>query len=411
MSSVLPRLRSGLDIMPSPVPDRPGLLVRDPFRYTETMLLIPPHWAVALACFDGQQTELDLQALLTRRTGQLVFSADVGKFVETLRSQGFLETEEFYEMRDRRQAEFREAAERRPVHAGAAYPEDAAGLQQTLAEYFRSSDSQPPAPGPRPPIALAAPHVSPMGGWNCYAAAYRRLGSELRDRTFVLLGTSHFGPPEKFGLTKKPYVTPLGAAEVDTALVDWLARRAPQAVILEDYCHAIEHSIEFQVVFLQYAMGAPVKIVPILCGPFAASLATEAPPESEDAVRSFFEALGEMAAAHGERLFWLLGIDLAHMGARYGDRFEATAGQGLMVEVSERDNERLARACAGDASGFFDLVKGNSDDLKWCGYPPLYTFLRSVPGLRGHVLRYEQWNIDPQSVVSFAGLEFLSPKV
>jgi hypothetical protein len=29
-----------------------------------------------------------------------------------------------------------------------------------------------------------------------------------------------------------------------------------------------------------------------------------------------------------------------------------------------------------------------------------------VPAARGRLLRYEQWNIDPESVVSFAAMEF-----
>jgi hypothetical protein len=48
--------------------------------------------------------------------------------------------------------------------------------------------------------------------------------------------------------------------------------------------------------------------------------------------------------------------------------------------------------------------------LKWCGFSPLYTFLRAVPEARGEVLRYQQWNIDDESVVSFAALEFSAPE-
>ena len=48
----------------------------------------------------------------------------------------------------------------------------------------------------------------------------------------------------------------------------------------------------------------------------------------------------------------------------------------------------------------------NHDDLKWCGSAPFYTFLKSIPNLRGELLQYEQWNIDEQSVVSFAGMSF-----
>ena len=59
-----------------------------------------------------------------------------------------------------------------------------------------------------------------------------------------------------------------------------------------------------------------------------------------------------------------------------------------------------------DADGFWELLRENGDDLRWCGASPLYTFLRAVPGLRSELLRYEQWNIDEHSVVSFAGLAF-----
>src|SRR5664280_848183 len=57
-----------------------------------------------------------------------------------------------------------------------------------------------------------------------------------------------------------------------------------------------------------------------------------------------------------------------------------------------------------DARGFWDLVRENRDDLKWCGSSPIYTFMRAVPQARGTLRRYEQWNIDEQSVVTFAGI-------
>ena len=71
MSKPLPRLRRELDIMPSPVAEQPGLFIRDPFRYTESMIIVPPTLAQALVLFDGQKTELDLQALLVQATGDL----------------------------------------------------------------------------------------------------------------------------------------------------------------------------------------------------------------------------------------------------------------------------------------------------------------------------------------------------
>jgi AmmeMemoRadiSam system protein B len=226
----------------------------------------------------------------------------------------------------------------------------------------------------------------------------------------VILGTSHYGMPEKFGLTRKPYRTPLGTAEVDVELVDRLARKASDAVIMEDYCHAVEHSIEFQVVFLQHAVGPNVRILPILCGPLLDNLRTGRPPDSHADVARFVDALAELAASEGDRLFWVLGVDMAHMGARYGDGVALTAGEGRMQQVSAQDTARIERLCAGDTEGFVRLVQANQDDLKWCGYAPFYVFLRTMgyvrPNLQGRLLRYDQWNIDAQSVVSFAALEF-----
>ena len=56
---MLPRLRMDIDVMPSPIRERPGLLLRDPFGYTETVLVLPHPWLALLSCLDGEHTELD----------------------------------------------------------------------------------------------------------------------------------------------------------------------------------------------------------------------------------------------------------------------------------------------------------------------------------------------------------------
>src|SRR5438128_1404404 len=71
MSKPLPRLRTNLDFMPSPIPDRPGLLVRDSYRYSDVTLIDPPDLVQCLRCFDGETTELELRQELVRMTGDL----------------------------------------------------------------------------------------------------------------------------------------------------------------------------------------------------------------------------------------------------------------------------------------------------------------------------------------------------
>ena len=47
-----------------------------------------------------------------------------------------------------------------------------------------------------------------------------------------MLGTSHYGRAERFGLTRKPFATPFGETTVDAAIVDELEGAGGTA---EDY--------------------------------------------------------------------------------------------------------------------------------------------------------------------------------
>jgi AmmeMemoRadiSam system protein B len=401
MASVLPALRRNLDLMPSPVPDRPGLLLRDPYRYAEAVLVVPSPLVPCLAFFNGQCDEGDLRVALERLTGDARVGEVIDHLRSTLSSSGFLEDETYFRFRDERHRAFADAERRDPAHAGSAYPWDPAALRATLDRYLHEDET--PAGAVAAPMAIAAPHVSPEGGWRSYGAAYRALAPDASRRTFVVLGTSHYGEPDRFGLTRKAFLTPYGLTRVDRALADRLAQRGGAAVRLEDYCHSVEHSIEFQVVFLQHLFGPDIRILPILCGPFARGGGR---PEDHEPVGRFVDALGELAAEEGDRLVFVMGVDMAHIGRRYGDEAPARAGEGLMAEVEARDRERCQRLAEGDADGFWGLVQQNGDDLRWCGAAPLYVFLRAARPAGGELLRYEQWNIDEQSVVSFAGMAF-----
>ncbi len=403
MSRPLPRLRLNLDFIPSSDPEHPGLLIRDPFRFTDSMLLIPTELVACLACFDGEQTTLDLRESLVRVTGEIQVGEIEKNIYDALSQAGFLEDEKFEEVRRARMVEFAQAPKREASHAGSAYPDNVEEARKAVAEFMLG------APAPRsgqPLIGIAAPHVSPMGGWESYRDAYANLLPADQDRTFVVLGTSHYGDPDVFGLTRKPFMTPLGEAITDVKLVDELATDAFDAVRMEDYCHAVEHSIEFQILFLQYLYGPNVRILPILCGSFARSIYQGGKPEANQYVQQFFDTLGNIAAREGDRLFWVLGVDMAHMGRRYGDGYSARADEGTMAAVAERDKDRIQRVNQADAEGFWERVQENRDDLKWCGSAPFYTFLKVLPQARGTLHRYQQWNIDEQSVVSFAALSF-----
>lgn len=402
MSEVLPRLRFNLDFTPSADPRRPGLFIRDPYHYSDATLLVPPPLVQVLECFDGVQSALDLRAELVRITGEIQVAELEKHLFDSLNDAGFLENERYLQLKIRREQDFAAEQVREAIFAGSAYPNDPVRLRELLIGRVGLSA------GSKSTIGIAAPHASPEGGWNTYRAAYQSLPplEEGKERTFVILGTSHYGAPDRFGLTRKRFVTPFGKAKTALTLVDELESAAPDAVRMEDYCHSVEHSIEFQIIFLQHLYGPDVRVLPVLCGPFVKSVYEGGMPEDNAKVAAFFDALGNIGAREGNRLFWVLGIDMAHIGRRYGDPIRAKANIGEMLAVEQRDRERIQQITAGNIGEYWSLIQRSHDDLKWCGAAPLYTFMRAMPGLNGELLDYHQWQIDPDSVVSFGALRF-----
>src|SRR6185369_10887255 len=118
--------------MPSPSPDHPGLFIRDPFHFSDAMLVIPPVLVECLQCFDGRQTDLDLRASLVRVTNDLNVGEIQQHLVRTLSDAGFLEDENFERMQAQCRSDFAAAPVREAAHAGGAYPDDPAALAETM---------------------------------------------------------------------------------------------------------------------------------------------------------------------------------------------------------------------------------------------------------------------------------------
>ena len=95
-------------MMPSPVPESPGLLVRDPFRYAESVLILPPPLVPCLLLFDGQHDEADLREVLARITGTVEVGGVMAHLRDTLSEGGFLENDVFESMRQDRHRSFAE---------------------------------------------------------------------------------------------------------------------------------------------------------------------------------------------------------------------------------------------------------------------------------------------------------------
>src|SRR5690606_23026919 len=114
-----------------------GLLIRDSYGYSGSVLIIPPELVQCLTCFDGEQTDLDLRSLLVRMTGELDVGPLVRHLQETLATAGFLHDETYERLREQCHREFADAESRAPAHAGNGYPATPHEVRTTLSEYLR----------------------------------------------------------------------------------------------------------------------------------------------------------------------------------------------------------------------------------------------------------------------------------
>src|SRR5580704_18932468 len=103
---MLPRLRMTLDFIPSPFEDKPGLVIRDPFHFSEATLIVPPALIECLQFFDGEHNALDLRAHLVRLTGDLKAGDIESNLLKGLSEAGFLEDENFARQRAKVESAF-----------------------------------------------------------------------------------------------------------------------------------------------------------------------------------------------------------------------------------------------------------------------------------------------------------------
>src|SRR5580698_3301781 len=111
---MLPRLRTDLDFLPSVLPDRPGLVLRDPYQYSDATLIVPPGLVACLEFFDGEHSSLDLREYLVRATGDLEVGEIEQHLLEALSTAGFFEDEVFLRRKQEAERAFAEAPVREP---------------------------------------------------------------------------------------------------------------------------------------------------------------------------------------------------------------------------------------------------------------------------------------------------------
>ncbi len=147
--------------------------------------------------------------------------------------------------------------------AGMFYPGSPAALAESVRACLGALDRAPAASAP--PKAVIVPHAGYIYSGPIAGVAYARLAAGRRTiRRVVLLGPTHRVPVRGLALpTARAFATPLGDVEIDRRAA-LLALTLPQ-VQESDAAHALEHSLEVQLPFLQAVLDE-FRIVPFAVG-------------------------------------------------------------------------------------------------------------------------------------------------
>jgi AmmeMemoRadiSam system protein B len=384
----------------------------DPFRVADPSVLVPLDVAqYVLPHFDGQNSLPEIQARILRATGQLIAGGDLASLVAQLDRAMILDGPAFAAFRE----SYAQQRVRPAAFAGNSYAGTEKALRAQLGQFFAHADGSGAADGP--PVSGAAngsrlrgilsPHIDFHRGGPVYTWSYKELVERSDADVFVILGVAHQPCEHRFVLTRKDFETPLGLARTDRSYVDKLAALAGDHLFDDELAHRTEHSIEFQVVFLQYLLEGrrDYSIVPILVGSFHDLMQNGTDPIDNPEVRRFVEALRAAESASGQKVAYIGGIDLGHVGPEFGDpRLLDTA---TLEQLRVFDSAMLDHAAAGDASSWFAKATLVNNRWRICGLAATYTMLHAMGPARGKLLRYDQ-AVNPERTccVSFASLVF-----
>ncbi len=358
--------------------------------------------------FDGRSSLSEIQAIVLRQTGMFVALQELREIVSRLDAGMVIEGPTF----DAFHQAYRESRSRPAALAGRSYAATQRALKAQLEQFFVGTDgagvpSSVTVSARSGLRAILSPHIDFHRGGPVYTWSYRDLVENCDADTFVILGVAHQYCRRRFALTRKDFETPMGVVATDRSYVDHVASLAGQEFFEDELSHRTEHSIEFQVVFLQHVLTGirDFTIVPILVGSFQDLMEGGVDPVDDPDVGRFIEALRATEISSGKKVAYIGGIDLCHIGPEFGDPHPVDPS--LQKQIGSFDDSMLGHAAACDPQGWFQTAAKVRNRWRVCGLAATYTMLHAIGPARGRLLKYAQSIDDHRTCcVSFASMAF-----
>jgi hypothetical protein len=384
------------------------MCLRDPFNSKNTFV-VPNHVFYIICHFDGNHSILDIQSKFSQKYGELLSGDNIQQIIQEMDKNLLLENDRSRDFIRKLKDDFRNSTIRKDAHAGTAYEADRDKLKDQIDGFFTSAD------GPGKPSSsnkttglkgVIAPHIDIGCGGPCFAWVYKEIAESSDAELFIILGIAHTGTRNLFVLTDKTFETPFGNVETDKDFLESLHKKNKTDYFEDEFVHRDEHSIGFQLVFLQYLYHQKknFSIVPILCSSFGEADGDNNKSRQISQFEEFVSALKKTIKESKKKVCIIASVDLAHVGDRFGDR--ELQDEAYLKRLHSDDTEMLKYAELLDAEGFRNSIQKDHNSRKICGYPAIYTLLNIIEASEGKLLKYSQYADQTNSTVSFASMAF-----
>ncbi len=307
----------------------------------------------------------------------------------------------------------------RPPRCVGCYEGDADALRRQLRALFTRGAGLPRPMKPDGSLRAALiPHIDYARGGLSYTYPFKEIAEKSDASLFVIIGTSHYSE-HRFTLTRKNFQTPLGIVPTDQSYIDRLVKQFGTGLFDDEWlAHFPEHSIELEVVFLQYLFGSPrppgeglgvrerpIRMVPLVVGSFHDCVLHRQAPRTRPDIAALLEALKRVEEEAKEPICYIISGDLAHIGPKFNE--SQVLDERLLAQSLQQDEALVRCAEAVDLDGYFRVIAGERDLRNICGLPPTFATLEAIRPRAGKLLCYDRY-VHPQGYesVSFAGMAF-----
>jgi len=250
---------------------------------------------------------------------------------------------------------------RHPAVAGQFYSADKNRLTAEIKKCFESpigpGSSEPPKTiSKRSILGAVSPHAGYVFSGPVAAHLYSKMWAQEPPKTVVILGPNHTGYGAGVAVTSEAFETPLGTMEVDGELIGNLV---DDLIVDDTEAHALEHSLEVQIPFMQYIGWNPL-IVPLCIG-----------TQDYDTLISVGDKLKEAISGRKDVLL-IASSDMSHY---------------VPAKVALKlDMRAIECIIAMDPKRLYETILSNN--ITMCGFAPTIIMMEALKGSKAELLKY-----------------------